>query len=368
MNFKQICIIGLGLIGGSLAKSIRRRYSNCFILGIDTNQDNLDAAIAEGTINLGARHICPEIGQAEIIFICTPVSSIPSMLAQIAPLVSPNAIITDTGSTKREIVEAAQNILRRNVNFIGGHPMAGTQNSGYRASLPHLFENAYYVLTPLLETSDDALDSLTNLLESIGAIPLIMDAKLHDEIVCSISHLPHVVAAALVNTVCSVDDPNHFRERLAAGGFRDITRIASSDPAMWESISFSNRDELLKAIALMQEQLENFAQMLKSNNRQGVKDYFEKAQQYRSSLPDRQSLVLLSYHDLYVDVEDRPGIIGEVTSLLGRYNINIKNLRIINSREGEPGCLVLSLAEAISLDMAKKVLSQHGYKTYTKGG
>lgn len=368
MDIKQVCIIGLGLIGGSLAKSIRRRYSDCFILGIDTNQDNLEAALAEGTINLGTKHICHEIGQAEIIFICTPVSSIPYMLKQIAPLVSPNTIVTDTGSTKKEIVEAAQNILGGNANFIGGHPMAGTQNSGYRASLPHLFENAYYVLTPLPETSDWAVDFLSNLLESIGAIPLIMEAKLHDEIVCSISHLPHVVAAALVNTVRSMEDPNHFRERLAAGGFRDITRIASSDPVMWESISFSNRSELLKAIALMQKQLDAFMQKLKADDRQGVRNYFEKAQQYRSSLPERQSLVLLSYHDLYVDVEDRPGVIGEVTTLLGQHNINIKNLRIINSREGEPGCLVLSLAEVISLDKAKKVLSQHGYKTYTKGG
>lgn len=368
MDFKQICIIGLGLIGGSLAKSIRRRFSDCFILGIDTNQDNLDAALKEGTINLGTKHICPEIGQAEIIFICTPVSSIPYMLSQIAPLISPNAIVTDTGSTKQEIVEAAQRILKGRANFIGGHPMAGTQNSGYRASLPHLFENAYYVLTPLPETSDNAVNALSNLLEALGAIPLIMDAKLHDEIVCSISHLPHVVAAALVNTVRSMEDPEHFRVRLAAGGFRDITRIASSDPIMWESISFSNRSELLKAITLMQKQLDSFSQMLKNDNRQAVRDYFEKARQYRSSLPERQSLVLLSYHDLYVDVEDRPGVIGEVTTLLGRYNINIKNLRIINSREGEPGCLVLSLAEAISLDKAKKILSQHGYKTYTKGG
>jgi len=368
MSFKNICIIGLGLIGGSLAKSIRRRYMDCFITGIDTNQENLDAALFEGTINVGTKGICPEIQKAEIIFICTPINSIPGILSQIAPLISPETIITDTGSIKHEIMEAAQRILGSKANFIGGHPMAGTQHSGYKASLPHLFENAYYVLTPLPSVPESVTDSLAELLKSIGAIPLIMDAKEHDEVVSSISHLPHVVAAALVNTVSSMEDPRNLREQLAAGGFRDITRIASSDPAMWESISFSNRTELLKAITLMQEQLEHFVQILKAGQRQEVYTYFKRAQQYRSSLPDRQSLVLLPYHDLYVDVEDRPGEIGKVATLLGQHDINIKNLRIINSREGEPGCLVLSLADYKSLEKAKIVLLQAGYKTYTKGG
>jgi len=368
MKPKYVCIIGLGLIGGSLAKSIKRKYSNCFIMGIDTNQANLDAALAEGTIHMAMKNVGQDIRKAELIFICTPVESIPCILSQIAPLISSETIITDTGSTKQEIIEAAQKILGQQANFIGGHPMAGTHHSGYNASLPHLFENAYYVLTPLPGVPEKAISSLTDILVTIGAIPLIMEAKLHDEVVGSISHLPHVVAAALVNTVCNMEDPRNLREQLAAGGFRDITRIASSDPAMWESISFSNRTELLKAISLMQEQLEYFSNMLQTNDRKGVKAYFEKAREYRSNLPDRQSLVLLPYHDLYVDVEDRPGVIGEVATLLGQYDINIKNLRIINSREGEPGCLVLSLTDDMSLDKAKKVLSQQGYKTYTKGG
>jgi len=367
METKNISVLGMGLIGGSLAKAIRRRYPDYVITGTDIQEKHLILALKEGIINKGTISLQEAVCDAHIIFICAPVGVIPHIIKKIAEYTPKGAVITDVGSTKEVIVRTAMESLPPDVFFIGGHPMAGTERSGYTASIPHLFENAYYVLTPLPSTPDCVVAHLASLLSSIGAIPLVMEPQLHDRIVGAISHLPHVVAASLVNTVHEIHDPQHYKERLAAGGFRDITRIASSNPKMWRDISLANRQQLLELINNVTDNLTRFYSYLQTNNPEKIEDFFTKAKNFRDSLPNFQSLALLPYHDLYVDVEDRPGIIGEITTLLGQHNINIKNLRIVNSREDEPGgCLVLSLTDAVSLEKADKVLTSQGYKTYIK--
>ncbi|MDN5276171.1 MAG: prephenate dehydrogenase [Clostridiales bacterium] len=366
-EMKTIAIVGLGLIGGSLAKAIRRSHPAWHIAAADIEEKHIMMALEEGVIDQGTASLEDAVRHANIIFLCAPVGAIPGLLAQMAACAPAGAIITDTGSTKESIVRTAMECLPPGVFFVGGHPMAGTEHSGYAASIPHLFENAYYILTPLPSTPAWAVESLKSLLASIGAIPLVMGPQLHDRIVGAISHLPHVVASALVNTVQDTDDPQHLKERLAAGGFRDITRIASSNPKMWRDISLSNRQQLLELIESTIQHLNEFCRYLDEGSADKIEDFFSRAKRFRDSLPRLQGQALLPYHDLYVDVPDRPGIIGEITTLLGQHSINIKNLRIINSREDEPGgCLVLSLANAASLEKAQEVLNVRGYKTYVK--
>ncbi|NLO82105.1 MAG: prephenate dehydrogenase [Clostridiales bacterium] len=367
MSLQKISILGLGLIGGSLAKAIRRNLPGSIVIGFDTNNEYLDTAFREGIIQEAAAKLQEAVEHADIIFLCTPVGTIPQLIKAIAEDIRKGTIVTDVGSTKTAIVNAAERYLPHGIFFVGGHPMAGTEHSGYKASIPHLFENAYYVLTPLASTPAWVLDNLKALLSSIGAIPLVMEPRLHDRIVGCISHLPHVVAAALINAIQKVDDPQHFKERLAAGGFRDITRIASSNPLMWRDISLSNGEQLVELIDHMIDNLSEFRNYINDNDRHGVENFFSRAKAFRDSLPTLQSLALAPYHHLYVDVEDRPGIIGKIASLLGQHSINIKNLRIIHSREEEPGgCLVISFSDVPSLDKARKVLAAQGFRTYAK--
>jgi len=367
MDFRRISILGLGLVGGSLAKAIRLRKPGSIVTGMDTSNKHLDMALREGVIHKAATNPQEAVAHADIVFLCTPVGTIPQLIREISGNIRKGAVITDVGSTKQAIAEAAERYLPADVYFIGGHPMAGTEQSGYTASIPHLFENAYYILTPTGSTPEQVVDNLKALISSLEAIPLIMDPLHHDRIVGCISHLPHVVAAALTNTVQDIDDPEHFKERLAAGGFRDITRIASSNPRMWRDISMANREQLLELIDGMISSLHIFKNYITGNDLQGIEDFFSKAKKFRDSLPELQSLALAPYHHLYVDVEDRPGIIGKIATLLGEHGINIKNLRIIHSREDEPGgCLVISFSDVMSLNNASKILTAEGYKSYKK--
>lgn len=369
MTFERICIVGLGLIGGSLAKAIRRSQPQSFITAVDTNQKSLGDALSEQIIDKATTDLYGGVKGAELVFVCTPVHVVPSLLREIMPILGKDTVITDVGSTKQEIMKAAEKIKVSNQSqaiFIGGHPMAGTQHSGYQASLAHLFENAYYILTLLDSTPSWAVESLRNLLLSIGALPMVMGAKDHDRVIGAVSHLPHVVAAALVNAVAEMEDTSHLYKKLAAGGFRDITRIASSNPNMWKNICMDNKEELVKHIMRINRHLVAFAQMLLRDEGSKIHDYFACAKTYRENLPVRQALSLLSYYDLYVDVEDRPGVIGAVATILGKHSINIKNLRIINSREGEPGSLIISFSDSSSLDKAQKVLKENSYVTFTK--
>jgi len=368
MIFSRICIVGLGLIGGSLTKAIKRKHPDCFIVAIDSNKESLEAALEDKVADYVTGNLAEGVKGADLVFLCTPIHTMTSIIKEVMPLLDENTIITDVASTKQNIIEVAQKVYSSGLSravFIGGHPMAGTQYSGYHASLPHLFENAYYVLTPLDSTPAWALNSLSEFLFSIGALPLVIDAKKHDRIIGAVSHLPHVVAAALVNTVKDMDDSSHLCERLAAGGFRDITRIASSNPKMWKNISLANKNELISLINYINKYLADFCTMLDKDKASDIEDFFTSAKVYRENLPVRQVLNLLPYYDLYVDVEDRPGVIGEVTTILGKHSINIKNLRIINSREGEPGSLVISFLDKASLEKAQKVLSENNYKTFT---
>jgi prephenate dehydrogenase len=367
MEIQKISILGLGLIGGSLAKAIGRSHPNHLIIGMDARQEYLDLALKEGVIHQCTTHPEKAVQGAHLIFLCTPVGIMPELLKKIADHIIKGAIITDVGSTKKNIVAAAQKYLPHDVFFVGGHPMTGTEYSGYKASIPHLFENAYYIITPHPSIPTGVVDYLTSFLSSIGAIPIVMDPLLHDEIVGCISHLPHIVAASLVNTVDEIEDSQHLIERLAAGGFRDITRIASSNPKMWKDISLANRQQLLNLLSAIIDNLAMFRKWLEYYNTEKIESYFLKAKKFRDNLPTLESLTLLPYHDLYIDVEDRPGIIGEIATLLGQHEINIKNLRIIHSREDEPGgCLVLSLSDGPSLKKAIQVLAEHNFKTYIR--
>lgn len=366
MDSRKITIAGLGLIGGSLSKAFRRTNPAFTIVGVDTDQENLRLAKMDGTVDLTFQHLEEAVSDSQFIFLCTPVHSIPEMLQTLSRVAWPGTIITDVGSIKSGIMKTAEQMLPKDILFIGGHPMAGGERSGFSAGVAHLFENAYYILTPRIGTPKWAVQELEHLISSTGAIPLVLDPLTHDKMVGAVSHLPHAIAAALVNTVREADSPDGAIQRLAAGGFKDITRIASSCPEMWRDISLSNKEQLLPLLSEIIRSLFELMQNLEKDEGFAVETFYRQARDFRDEIPSSESLYLLPYYQVYVDVEDKPGMIGQVTTVLGSQNVNIKNIRIINSREDEPGCLVLSLDDQVSQERAVDLLNQAGCHAYTR--
>ena len=244
MEWKKFTFYGLGLIGGSLAKAIRKYYPNAMISAIEKNPYAIECAKKEGILNRELYNASEIEADTDILFLCAPVEWNRAFLKEIKPYLSKKTILTDVGSTKSSIMEEA-NTLRLSAQFCGGHPMAGAEISGFSASDPLLLQNAYYILTPGIDFPKAKLDALTVFLASIGSIPYRMNPEEHDRTVAMVSHLPHLLAAGLV-TLLKEEDQDGKMKKLAAGGFKDITRIASSSPLMWQQICMSNKDAIVE--------------------------------------------------------------------------------------------------------------------------
>lgn len=364
----RIGIIGLGLIGASLAKALKRVHaSNSYIIGYDANLSSANAAFKDGVIDHVASSIGESFSSCTVIFLCTPIHYTSSIIKELLPFVPNDCILTDMGSTKYELVYEINELIReskRRVYFVGGHPMAGSEKSGYNASTPYLFENAYYVLTPISDTPDFIMFILQKMVERIGAIPLILSPSYHDFATANVSHLPHIIASSLVQLIKQNDGDNKYLHTLAAGGFKDITRIASSNPDIWVSICLSNKKQLQKVFAKYQTILMDFFDALEKEDVDKIYSFFDNARSYRDTFNDNISGGLIKTFALYVDAKDEPGILASITTLLGENKINIKNIGVMNHREFESGVIRIVLADKSSMLNACEVLIKHGYSIY----
>lgn len=363
MEDLKVTIIGLGLIGGSLARALKERMGIKEILAVNRSSEALRQALRDGTIKQGFTDLDDSIYDSDILFICTPVQRALQYIDALNGKVKPDCIITDVGSTKGELVSYV-NRLEKPPCFIGGHPMAGTEKAGYASGFAHLFENAYYILTPCKSTPPSAMECMTELAKGIGAIPVVMDAYEHDRVTGGISHIPHIIASALVNMVKELDSSGSSMQMLAAGGFRDITRIASSSPEMWESIVLSNKHQLKELLDHFAGVLERFKYSMDQEDSQALLEFFEAAKKFRDSMPASRKGLIAPIYELMLDVVDKPGIIGEIATILGKNNINIKNINVTNSREFEQGCLKITLVDSESVNIAFDLLEKAGYKVY----
>ena len=236
---KTIGFIGLGLIGGSIAKAIRKFHPDYNILAYAKHKETLAAALQCGAIDGVLDAEDDRYRLCDYIFLCAPVEYNIEYLKYLKNVISDACIITDAGSVKGPIHQAVEE-LGMDHCFIGGHPMAGSERSGFANSTDHLLENAYYILTPGGEVPLEKLTEFSELVDSLGAIPMVLTAEEHDFITAGVSHLPHIIASSLVNLVNALDNDAEYMKTIAAGGFRDITRIASSSPVMWQQICLEN--------------------------------------------------------------------------------------------------------------------------------
>lgn len=355
---KKIGIIGLGLMGGSLAKALKTRYNNPFIVAFNRSIDVLQKAFDEHIVDEYSLEINENFCNCDIIFICTPVSTITEYVNKLLPYITKNCIITDMGSTKGSLFDDMKK-LEDKICFIGGHPMTGSEQTRYTAAKEYLYENAYYILAPLSSVTRDKIDILTDIVKKIGAIPVTLLAYEHDYIVATISHVPHIIAAAIVKLVKELDGENEYMHTLAAGGFKDITRIASSSPEMWQNISIENKKEILNVLQEFKKIIVDYEKILLDNNKEIILDYFDSAKKYRDSFSNRNLGHFSKYYEIYVDILDQLGSIATVSTMLSVNNINIKNIGIINNREFQSGVLQIVFdteeAQQRSIELLRKM-------------
>ena len=242
-------IIGLGLIGGSLAKALRSNRQFGQIIGYDRDPAETSAGIELGVIDIAAESLADAVSEADLVVLAVPVKAMETVLVDIAPFIAEDTLITDVGSTKANVVAAAKRVFKTiPTGFVPGHPIAGSEKSGVAAADEGLFDKHKVILTPLAESSSEAVNVFADLWESTGAEVLVMDVEKHDEVLAATSHLPHMLAFSLVDTLAQEQDHNTDIFRYAAGGFRDFTRIAGSDPTMWHDICLANKDALLSQL------------------------------------------------------------------------------------------------------------------------
>lgn len=365
MAVKSVSIIGLGLIGGSLAKAFRQQYSHLDIYAVDNNTDSLELAKQEGVINDGFLQCSEPVFNSDIIFICTPIRRTVEILSELNGKVKPDCILTDVSSTKGEVTRYIDGLENPPV-FIGGHPMAGTEKSGYANSFAHMFENAYYVLTPTVASTSHAVEILKSMLSGIGAIATVVSADQHDTVTGCISHVPHIIASALVTLAKDSENGEGLVKQLAAGGFKDITRIASSNPSMWEDIILSNGGKVIDLLNQYKAIVDGVIDDIRNTNPPGIYDFFNNAKQFRDGFSTNQVGLIPKNFELILDVPDQPGIIGKIATLLGCSGINIKNINVSNSRELEQGCLRITLSDQANTDKAYAILLTSGYKVFRR--
>ena len=339
---QTVFIIGLGLIGGSLALGLKRN-KDVSIIGYDADDHTLQTAKRISVIDEMVMNIVDGTEIADVIIFATPVSVTIRLMNELPKWrLKEQVIITDTGSTKKEIMKAAVSLKEQGITFIGGHPMAGSHKSGVEAARPILFENAYYLLTPFADESNERIQVLINLLQITKAKLVQVDAEEHDHMTAVVSHFPHLVAASLVHQLSLENEQYPFTKQLAAGGFRDLTRIASANPIVWRDITLQNRKELRDQLLIWTNEMTKLQDLLSYADSSDIEDYFTTAKRVRDELPINAQGAMFSVFDLYVDVPDYPGVISEITGYLAKDSISITNLRIVETREDVFGILVIS--------------------------
>ncbi|MBN1418846.1 MAG: prephenate dehydrogenase [Planctomycetes bacterium] len=359
-GYGRIAIAGVGLIGGSLALALRRKGLAREVIGVGRSETTgqalglglIDRALPYESLGEAARG-------ADLVILATPIRRILELIEMLGRggALEPGTVVTDVGSTKRRILDAAR-ILPAGVHFIGGHPMAGSEKTGPGAADPFLFQNAIYVLAPAPGVPGDDVGRLSRTLERIGARVVVIDAAEHDRLAAAVSHLPQLTAVALVRHAGALRSSAIDPLRLAAGGFRDMTRIASSPFSVWKDIIETNASEIRAALDGF---IARLAALRDSLDAESLAAEFDAAAFTRSGIPRDMKGFMSPLSELLVVVEDKPGVIAGISNALAAEGINIKDIEVLKVREGEGGTLRLAFVNRPVAERAKKILEGLGH-------
>lgn len=357
--------VGIGLIGGSVAKALRHIYPSCKIIVYNRGAKPRVMAMNDGTANIALDCVNETFHECDYIFLCTPVERNVEYLKILKEIIKKDCIITDVGSVKENIHMAVKQ-LDMEKNFIGGHPMAGSEKTGYEHATDRLLENAYYPITPTDTVENDYVEEYRQIVSDIGAIPITISYKEHDRVVAAISHLPHLIASSLVNLVKHNDSQMEYMKTFAAGGFKDITRIASSSPEMWEQICMTNNKNISEMLGLYIEDLKKVQQELDTKNGQAINNMIAESRDYRDNLDEHNNSIIQRSYSVFCDIIDESGAIATIATILATNGISIKNIGIIHNREHQEGVLKISFYDQSSADKAIEQLQRHRYKVFNK--
>ncbi len=361
-EFETIAIWGLGLMGGSLAAALKVKGFTGRIVGI-SSPASIRQALESGFVDAGFRHeeFRAGVEGADLVILASPIHTIMDNLSLLAPVLNEGTVVTDIGSTKTAIMNHAHKVLPSGVEFIGGHPMAGSEESGIEAADAYIYENAVWVLTPPPESR--SLNRLMTLLEKLGSKVVVVDPCAHDRIAARISHMPQVVAVSLMNAVGSWNDTEDLTLRLAAGGFRDMTRIAASPFEMWSDILDTNRDAVLEALDSLINDLQKTREAYSDG---ALKPLFERANRLRLSVPRDTRGFAYPLQDVMVVVRDEPGVLSRISTCLSNNSINIRDIEVLKVRLGDGGTMRLAFSTSEEAHSAVRLLSNEGFRSWVK--
>lgn len=359
-NSENITIYSVGLLGGSLGLALKNSGFNGKITGLSSRK-NLDIALQLGCIDEGFSYdeLQKVIWKTQILILCSPIRQIIKTIEQLGKMDLPDdLIITDVGSTKNKIVSAAST-LPDNVHFIGGHPMAGSEKSGPSASDPYLFQNAIYVLTPFSEKPNNRENALADFLSKyLGCRTMFLNSVIHDKIAATVSHVPHLLAVALVNLAKNMESQYPGTRSLAAGGFRDMTRIASAPYKMWHDILNTNKESI---IPLLDSLIDILKEIKNGVNNDSLQSIFDSSSEFRSSIPLHNKGFINILSEVLVLAKDQPGFISDLSKHLSENGINIKDIEVLKVREGEGGTIRLAFESQMIAKKAVSILTKNGF-------
>lgn len=362
----KVAIVGVGLIGGSLAAAIRKFLPDIEVVGVDF-EDTLQRAAKLKYIDAAVPKLEDLPEDIDILFLAAPIKTNIELLQKIVSLKKwKDLLITDMGSTKVSITRTAEQLsvpgTDNNWSFIGGHPMAGSERGGVGQANPFLFQNAVYVLTPgkTRHPTDEKMALLINLLYKVGARIIKISPEFHDRLVAHISHLPYVVAVSLINFIAQEEKSDIFYQ-LAAGGYRDLTRIAQSSYSVWSNIFQDNKQNIISAVDNLVRYFNSLKECLEKDN---FKRELLRAQKTRVKMPAGTKGFINPLVDIRVEIEDKPGVLADITTTLANEAINIKDIAILKIRENLGGVLQLSFENQKTARKASERLKTRGYRIF----
>jgi len=355
----KVALLGCGLIGGSIGLSLKKHLPEVEIIVYDLDRHAAERAVERGAADRIATDPAGAVEGASLVFLATPVGVAPDLLGSVADKLQEGAIVTDVGSTKSRVVVKAGESLPSTVSFIGGHPMAGSEEAGIEAATADLFAGAWWILTPTEHSDPTAYEQLHGILTALGARVMALAPEEHDELMATISHVPQLTATALMNMAAERGKEHGGLLALAAGGFRDVTRVAASNPDIWVDICRENRDAIGEALHTFVERLISLRDLVKRGDETALREQLLAARTARRSLPGKA--VDGDLWEVRFPVPDRPGVLAEVTTAVGNLGINIEDLQIAHATEGGRGTIHLAVIGEEGATRICTQLRERGY-------
>lgn len=361
-NLTRVAIIGTGLMGGSLALALMEISAVEKVTGYDVSVDTRQRARELGVCDSVAETPGEAVEDCDVLFVATPLGSMVNLLDSLAGELRKGVIVSDLGSTKKQITGAIQDVLPEGVHYVGGHPMTGSEQCGVESARAELFMDQYYILTPTVKTDAGAFSSIHRLLTEMGARVISMDPESHDLAMATISHVPHMLALLLMEMAVRQRKNIKNLFTIAAGGFRDMTRIAESNPQMWMDICDENREFIVERLLEYGISIAEMVDVLEGGDRERLAAMFENAGMARRELAEEAGKRLSGLYQVSLPVPDEPGVISRVSTAVGALGINIEDIGIVHPLEGETGILNLRILGEDNARLVADELSGMGYR------